>query len=151
MEISSQIQIKSLEQISQPEWLFLWKGYQIFCEAQISEEINENTWTKLTSPGQDNMYGFAALIDGKVVGLVHVVEHDSSWTMRPYAYLQDLFVHPDYRGQGVARALIQHVYGVAQQRNCDRVYWLTHESNHKARLLYDKVAKKTGFIQYRIS
>jgi len=31
------------------------------------------------------------------------------------------------------------------------VYWLTHESNHKARLLYDKVAKKTGFIQYRMS
>ena len=151
MEISSQIQIKSLEQISQPEWLFLWKGYQTFYEVQILEEINENTWAKLTSPGQDNMYGFAALIDGKVVGLVHVVEHDSSWTMRPYAYLQDIFVHPDYRGQGVARALIQHVYDVAQQRNCDRVYWLTHESNHKARLLYDKVAKETGFVQYRIS
>ncbi|WP_180053597.1 GNAT family N-acetyltransferase [Acinetobacter sp. YH12236] len=151
MEISSQIQIKSLEQISQPEWLFLWKGYQTFYEAQISEEISENTWAKLTSAGQDNMYGFAALIDEKVVGLVHVVEHDSSWTMRPYAYLQDLFVHPDYRGQGVARALIQHVYDVAKQRNCDRVYWLTQESNHKARLLYDKVAKKTGFVQYRMS
>lgn len=97
------------------------------------------------------MYGFAALIDQKVVGVVHVVEHESSWTMRPYAYLQDLFTHPDYRGQGVARKLIEHVYQVAQQRNCDRVYWLTQESNRQAQVLYDKVAKKTGFIQYRMA
>lgn len=150
MEISSQIQIKSLEQISQPEWLFLWKGYQTFYEAQISDEVSKNTWDKLTNYELDSMYGFAALMDGKVVGIVHVIEHNSSWTVRPYAYLQDLFTHPDYRGQGVARKLIQHVYQIAQQRNCDRVYWLTQESNHQAQALYNKVAKKTGFIQYRM-
>jgi GNAT superfamily N-acetyltransferase len=50
------------------------------------------------------MYGFAALIAGRVVGIVHVVEHDSCWTLKPYAYLQDLFTHEDYRGLGVATA-----------------------------------------------
>ena len=30
-----------------------------------------------------------------------------------------------------------------------RVYWLTHESNDVARALYDKVAERSGFIQYR--
>ncbi|HJF27716.1 MAG TPA: GNAT family N-acetyltransferase [Acinetobacter lwoffii] len=137
--------------VPQQEWLVLWKGYQKFYQTEISEEVSSNTWSKLTSPEQDNMYGFAALIGQKVVGLVHVVEYESSWTMRPYAYLQDLFTHPDYRGQGVARKLIEHVYQVAQQRNCDRVYWLTQESNRQAQVLYDKVAKKTGFIQYRMA
>lgn len=140
--------IQDISKIPQQEWLKLWKAYQIFYGAQLSDEISANTWSKLTCPEQDNMYGFAALINGKVAGLVHVVEHESSWTMRPYAYLQDLFTQPPYRGQGVARKLIKHVYQVAQQRNCDRVYWLTQESNHQAQILYNKVAKKTGFIQY---
>ena len=150
MKINSQIQIKSLEQISQYQWLPLWQEYQAFYHAKICDEGSENTWAKLHSTELDSMYGFAALLDEKVVGIVHVVEHDSSWTLRPYAYLQDLFVPSQYRGQGIACKLIEHVYQVAEQRNCDRVYWLTHESNRQAQMLYDKVAKKTGFIQYRM-
>lgn len=30
-----------------------------------------------------------------------------------------------------------------------RVYWLTHETNATARILYDKVAEHSGFIVYR--
>ena len=30
-----------------------------------------------------------------------------------------------------------------------KVYWLTHESNAAARLLYDQVARHGGFIQYQ--
>lgn len=96
------------------------------------------------------MYGFAALFEQQMVGFVHVVEHDS-WTFRPYAYLQDLFTHPDYRGQGVARLLIEQVYMEAKKRQCDRVYWLTQEANQTTQILYDKVAHKTGFIQYKQS
>ncbi|BCU64530.1 hypothetical protein ACBO_13210 [Acinetobacter bouvetii] len=64
--------------------------------------------------------------------------------------MQDLYTHEDFRGQGVARRLIQHVYDEAMVRQCDRVYWLTHETNQTAQKLYDRVAKKTGFIQYRM-
>ena len=30
-----------------------------------------------------------------------------------------------------------------------RVHWLTHETNDTARLLYDRIADRSGFIQYR--
>ncbi len=60
-----------------------------------------------------------------------------------------LFTLPEYRGMGIAQQLIQQVNQTAQQRECDRVYWLTHEDNLQARQLYDRVAKRTGFIQYR--
>ena len=95
------------------------------------------------------MYGFAALIAGRVVGIVHVIEHDSCWTLKPYVYLQDLFTHEDYRGLGVATALIEHVKMYTEKRACDRVYWLTHQDNLVSQQIYNKVAKKTGFIQYR--
>ena len=65
-------------------------------------------------------------------------------------YLQDLFTAPEARGQGAARALIAAVADWATAQGCQRVYWLTHESNTTARYLYDKVAQRRGFIQYQL-
>jgi GNAT superfamily N-acetyltransferase len=49
----------------------------------------------------------------------------------------------------VARALIEAVYGKAKTAGASRVYWLTHETNKTAQALYDKVAARSGFIQYK--
>lgn len=94
---------------------------------------------------------FAALAwrDGEAVGLVHWIYHRSCWTTGDYCYLQDLFVQPSARGAGVARALIEYVYAEAESHDAARVYWLTHESNTTAQILYDRIAVRTGFIQYR--
>jgi len=90
-----------------------------------------------------------ALHEGRVVGLVHHIRHRSCWTVGDYCYLQDLFVDPQVRGQGVGRLLIEHVYRVATEQQCSRVYWLTHESNAEAMVLYNRVADRSGFVQYR--
>ena len=50
---------------------------------------------------------------------------------------------------GLGRRLIEHVYGAAAAVGCSRVWWLTHESNADAMVLYERVAAKSGFIQYR--
>jgi GNAT superfamily N-acetyltransferase len=63
--------------------------------------------------------------------------------------LQDLFVAEVARGQGLGRALIEAVYREARAAGASRVYWLTHETNATARALYDKLADRPGFIQYR--
>ena len=52
---------------------------------------------------------------------------------------------------GVGRALVDAVRGFAKERVCARVYWLTHETNTPAMMLYDKIAERTGFIQYVLS
>lgn len=144
------LKIIDLEQIEKSQWFALWQEYLKFYQSAISDEVSEHTWQRLTQLNSQ-MYGFAAVLEDKVVGIVHMIEHDSCWTVRPYAYLQDLFIDPNYRRQGIANHLIQHVYGIAKQRNCDRVYWLAQQDNHTARRLYDRVAKPTGFVQYRMS
>jgi GNAT superfamily N-acetyltransferase len=63
--------------------------------------------------------------------------------------LQDLFVSPGARGAGVGRRLIEYVYELARGAGCARVHWLTHESNTDAMLLYDRIAERSGFVQYR--
>ena len=139
------IHIVPLTEIDQSIWTTLWQAYQ----TDLLEQISENTWHKLTDSKREHIYGFAALMAGRVVGIVYVIEHDSCWTLKPYVYLQDLFTHEDYRGLGVATALIEHVKMYTEKRACDRVYWLTHQDNLVSQQIYNKVVKKTGFIQYR--
>ena len=83
-------------------------------------------------------------------GIVHYLFHRSFWTTADYCYLQDLFVAENARGSGFGRALIESVADKALEAGACRVYWLTREDNHDARVLYDKVASRTGFIQYRM-
>jgi hypothetical protein len=41
------------------------------------------------------------------------------------------------------------VADAARAAGAERLYWVTHETNAVAQALYDRVAEKTGFIQYR--
>jgi len=96
------------------------------------------------------MGAFLAL-DGsdRAVGTVHWILHRSCWTMGDYCYLQDLFVVPELRNRGVGRQLIDAVSSRAAAGGASRVWWLTHETNTDAMKLYEKVADRSGFIQYR--
>ena len=83
------------------------------------------------------------------VGLVHWLYHRTFWAIGDNCYLQDLYVSPDARGGGHGRALIEHVAAEARSHQATRLYWNTHETNATARRLYDAVAVRSGFIQYR--
>lgn len=129
-------------------WAPLWAGYLEFYKATIPADVSELTFARLLDPAEP-MFCFAAEANGRLIGIVHCVLHRSTWTRGLYLYLQDLFVAPDVRGSGAGRALIEAVYARADELGVERVYWLTHEGNATARLLYDRVAERSGFIQYR--
>ena len=130
------------------EWLPLWRGYQTFYRTEIPLETTRVTWNRIMDAGEP-MWGALARIHGQAVGMVHWIFHRSNWTIGDYCYLQDLFVDASVRKGGVGRALIEHVYADARRAGSPRVYWLTHESNAEAIRLYDRVADRSGFIQYR--
>jgi GNAT superfamily N-acetyltransferase len=106
------------------------------------------TFERMLDPDEP-CWAALAEVDGKPVGLVHVILHRSTWTVGNYAYLQDLFVSDEVRGKGVGRALIEYVYDRAKEAGASRVYWLTHETNTDAMKLYDRIADRSGFVQYR--
>jgi len=129
-------------------WLPLWRGYQAFYKLDIPADVSALTWRRLLDPDEP-MKGALAFDAETAVGMVHHIRHRSCWTAGDYCYLQDLFVSPAARGQGVGRKLIEYVYRVAASEGCSRVHWLTQETNATARLLYDRLAERSGFIQYR--
>jgi GNAT superfamily N-acetyltransferase len=130
------------------QWLALWKGYQVFYKTSIADETTATTWSRFHNPGEP-MHCAVAEVEGRLIGMVHYIQHRSCWTTGDYVYLQDLFVDSDIRGKGVGRALIEHVYAAAAEAGASRVWWLTQATNTEAMLLYDRIADKSGFIQYR--
>lgn len=130
-------------------WDRLWQGYQRFYKVEIAEAVSDLTWARLLG-STEPMAAAIAWQGERAVGLVHWIFHRSTWTAGPYCYLQDLYVDEDVRGGGVGRALIAHVRAEAAAAGASRLYWLTHESNSDAMKLYDKVAEKSGFVQYRV-
>lgn len=130
------------------QWLPLWQGYQTFYKTAIADNVTAMTWARFLAPGEP-MHCAVAEIDGKLVGMVHYIYHRSCWTEDDYVYLQDLFADQELRGKSIGRALIEHVYAAATETGSSRVWWLTHESNADAMLLYDRIADKSGFVQYR--
>ena len=142
------IEIRSVGKDERAAWEPLWRGYLTFYKATLPPEQDDLTWQRLHDPAEP-MHLLGAYVDGTLEGIVHYLFHRSTWTDGNYCYLQDLFVAESGRNHGLGRALIDAVYGKAIEAGASRVYWLTHESNDTARALYDKVADRSGFIQYR--
>ena len=140
--------IKSVGASERAEWEPLWKGYLDFYETVLPRATYDATWARLQDAGEP-MFVLGAYVDGNLAGIVHYLYHRSCWTVGNYCYLQDLFVAQDSRKLGLGRALIEAVYEVAKREGASRVYWLTHETNTTARALYDRLADRPGFIQYR--
>jgi GNAT superfamily N-acetyltransferase len=139
--------IRPLEGGDRAAWDPLWEGYLTFYETSLPAEVSNATWARLMDP-REPIHGLGAWLGDAMVGIAHTVYHGSTWSIAERCYLNDLFTAPSARGRGVARALIEAVYDQARVVGAERVYWLTHETNTTAQALYDKVATRTGFIQY---
>ncbi|BAT59752.1 acetyltransferase GNAT family protein [Variibacter gotjawalensis] len=141
------IEVRQLVASDRAAWEPLWIGYQTFYKRKLSEEMIELSWHRFLDPTQP-LDAYGAFDGERMVGLVHIAMQTLTSFRRPACYLSDLFTDESVRGKGIGRALIEHVYKIAKERDCERVFWLTHETNTAGRLLYDKVAERSGFIHY---
>jgi GNAT superfamily N-acetyltransferase len=144
---ASNIVIRPVRADERADWEPLWKSYQAFYQVAIPDETTTVTWARLHDPAEP-MDVLGAYVDGRLCGIVHYLFHRSCWTIGNYCYLQDLFVAEDARNLGVGRALILAVEARARAAGASRVYWHTHETNARARALYDQLAERPGFIEY---
>jgi len=144
--------IRPIELRDYIQWIALWLGYNAFYgrfgKTALDPEITKTTWDRFFDESEP-VYAMVAELNGKLVGITHFLYHRSTSTLKPVCYLQDLFTDPDIRGKGIGSALIESVYEQAKGAGSSRVYWLTHETNTIAMKLYDQVADRSGFVQYR--
>ncbi|KRQ13596.1 GNAT family acetyltransferase [Bradyrhizobium pachyrhizi] len=150
--MADDVTIRFITRDDYAQWLPLWDGYNAFYERSgptaLAPEITAMTWERFFD-AYEPVHALVADAGGRLLGLTHYLFHRSTTAIAPTCYLQDLFTSEAARGKGVGRALINGVYAQARLAGSPRVYWQTHETNHTAMQLYDKVADKPGFVIYR--
>jgi GNAT superfamily N-acetyltransferase len=147
-----EITVRDVGRADFDQWLVLWDGYNAFYKrvgpSAVSMEVTRTTWSRFFDHCEP-VHCLVAECDGRITGIAHYIFHRNTTMLGPTCYLQDLFTSEQMRGQGVGRALITAVYDRARLAGSLRVYWQTHETNTAAQQLYDRVAKRSGFIVYR--
>ncbi len=141
--------VRAVERGDRDQWAPLWRAYLDFYRTAETAEVTDAVWSRIFDP-LEPVHAVVAAQDGNLVGFSHYLFQRSTWLVNARCYLQDLYVRPDAQGGGVGRALIGAVAASAKEAGAANVYWNTHETNAPARRLYDTLAKRTGFIQYRI-
>ncbi|MDU9038742.1 GNAT family N-acetyltransferase [Pseudomonas corrugata] len=144
----SQIEIRPVTTDDHAAWLPLWQAYLRFYNTELPDAVSQSTWQRLLDE-RESTHGALAWRGDTAIGLVHFIYHRSNWSIENSCYLQDLLVTEQSRGTGVGRQLIEYVYATAKADGCCKVHWLTHETNATAIQLYERIAERPGFIQFR--
>jgi GNAT superfamily N-acetyltransferase len=64
--------------------------------------------------------------------------------------LDDLFVRPDRRGQGLARALVDALCAIGRERRWSHLRWIVPEADRGAIALYERIAEQADWRSYVI-
>jgi GNAT superfamily N-acetyltransferase len=142
----SSIEISPLRDSERSRWNELWNAYQRFYDIKLPPEVSDSTWQRIHD-GRIHGLGARDAAD-RLIGIVHFLYHEDTWSLARACYLQDLYVDETVRGGGCGRKLIEAVNAAARAAAANSPYWLTHESNTVARRLYDRLARNHGFLHY---
>lgn len=92
-------------------------------------------------------YGLLAFDNNTPVGLLNAFEGFSTFYARPLLNIHDLAVVSDYRGQGIAKQLLQQAQNYCEQRQFCKLTLEVLADNQVAQSVY----KKFGFAPYQLS
>lgn len=90
-------------------------------------------------PGAEVLLGFA---DGEPAAFALFFSSYSTFLGKPGIYLEDLFVRPAWRGNGLGRAMLSAVAGIAVERGCGRLEWSCLDWNEPAIGFYESLGAK---------
>ena len=85
-----------------------------------------------------------AYVDGRAVGIATCFVGFSTFYARPLMNVHDLAILPEYRGQGIGRRLLDGVIDKAKQLGCCKVTLEVHESNARAKQMYEAAGFAEG-------
>ena len=117
-------------------------------------EMSENladTWASILRDGNHHIIVNEA--DGRIVSsCVCVVIPNLTRNVRPYALIENVVTHADYRGRGFASACLDYAREIAKKANCYKIMLLTGAKEESTLRVYRNCGynstDKTAFIQW---
>lgn len=108
------------------------------------EEQDMNQWASLLAKFEqdENMYLLVAEEDGKVVSSVQMaIVETLTHNVRPYAVIENVVTHGDYRNRGYASALLEKASEIAREKRCYKLFLETGSNKESTLNFY----RKNGF------
>ena len=108
------------------------------------EEQDMQLWKQLLDKFEkdENMHLLVAEEDGKVVSSVQMAIIESlTHNVRPFAVVENVVTHIDYRNRGYASALLKQASEIAKARNCYKIFLETGSNKESTLNFY----KNNGF------
>ena len=109
------------------------------------------TWDQII--GDPNHHLIVKEIDGKLISsCVCVIIPNLTRNVRPYAFVENVVTHADYRGHGYAGECLAYAKSIAEKENCYKMMLLTGSRKPETLRFYEKAgynsSDKTAFIQW---
>lgn len=82
-------------------------------------------------------------IENKPAGIAIIYQNFSTFLCKPGIYIDDLFIKPEFRGQGHGTLLFDYILNLAKTRNCGRVEWAVLDWNKSAMQFYESKGAKS--------
>lgn len=142
--------VRALRETDRSDWERLYENYAAFYKVEQTAEMRETVWSWIFDPSKEVEALVAETSDGKLIGIAHYRPFSRPLAASVGGFLDDLFVDPDVRGQGVADALIGALKAEGEIRGWTVIRWITAEDNYRARGVYDRLAARTKWITYDI-
>ena len=94
-----------------------------------------------------------AIVDGREIGFALFFHNFSTFLGRAGIYLEDLYVKPDYRGNGYGKAILKKLASIAVERKCGRLEWWCLDWNRPSIDFYLSLGAEpmSGWTVYRIA
>ncbi len=110
-----------------------------------------NTWAAICS--DENHHIIVCEVDGKLVSsCVCVIIPNLTRNSRPYAFIENVVTHADFREKGYATACLNYAKGLAVKANCYKMMLLTGSKSESTLYFYKQAGynctDKTAFIQW---
>jgi len=83
-----------------------------------------------------------AELAGQVVGYALFFYSYSTFITKPGLFLEDLFVLPEYRGQGIGKSLLRELAKIALAKDCGRMEWTVLDWNAPAIAFYQQMGAR---------
>lgn len=145
------LSIQAPQAADREQWQRLYYGYAEFYKVPMNQEILDSVWSWIHDSEQAFYCLVAKNAEGKAVGLMHYRAMPSPLRGKKIGFLDDLFVTPSARGQGIVEQLFEQLNSEAQSQGWPMVRWITADNNYRGRTVYDKLAEKTQWNTYQMN
>ena len=91
--------------------------------------------------------------NNKPIGFAVYFFNYSTWLAKSGLYLEDLYIDPEYRGNGAGKLMLKKMAEIAIENNCGRFEWSCLDWNKPARDFYKSIGaeEQSEWIGYRMS